>query len=65
MIDKAYQAIAIMSDDDADLELLELLRQSLGMSRQPQVGISSDTGTYINSNHHRQPDRIAWKREMD
>lgn len=33
-----------MSDDEADQELLELLRQSLGLSNRPQDEISSDTG---------------------
>ncbi|KAK3073672.1 hypothetical protein LTR53_004536 [Teratosphaeriaceae sp. CCFEE 6253] len=33
-----------MGDDDVDLELLQLLRDSLGMSSAPQDGISSNTG---------------------
>lgn len=37
----------VMSDDEADLELLELLRQSLGMSCKPNCDeVSSDTGRY-------------------
>ena len=35
----------IMSDDEADPELLELLRETLGLSRKPKDEISSDTGT--------------------
>lgn len=34
----------MMSDDEADPELLELLRQSLGMSKKPNDEISSETG---------------------
>ena len=34
-----------MSDDEADPELLELLRETLGLSRKPKDEISSDTGT--------------------
>lgn len=36
-----------MSDDEADPELLELLRQSLGLSKTARDEISKDTGTYI------------------
>lgn len=35
-----------MSDDEADPELLELLRQSLGLSNHPKDEVSSDTGTF-------------------
>lgn len=37
-----------MSDDEADPELLELLRQSLGISRPTHGEVSSDTGMW----HH-------------
>lgn len=40
---RAFEAI-IMSDDEADPELLELFRQSLGISNVPQDEVSSDTG---------------------
>lgn len=33
-----------MSDDEADPELLELLRQSLGIGKQQSDEVSSDTG---------------------
>jgi hypothetical protein len=33
-----------MSDDEADLELLELLRQSLGISKRAEDEVSTDTG---------------------
>jgi hypothetical protein len=33
-----------MSDDEADPELLELLRQSLGISKKPSDEVSTDTG---------------------
>lgn len=34
-----------MSDDEADPELLELLRESLGLKKKPQINeVSSDTG---------------------
>lgn len=36
-----------MSDDEADPELLELLRQSLGMGKKQSDEISSDTGEWI------------------
>lgn len=43
----AYRAVlAIMSDDEADPELLELLRQSLGLAAHTQGQISSDTGMW-------------------
>lgn len=35
-----------MSDDEADPELLELLRQSLGISRPTHGEVSSDTGMW-------------------
>lgn len=35
-----------MSDDEADPELLELLRQSLGMGKPQTDEISSDTGEW-------------------
>lgn len=37
---------ATMSDDEVDLELLNLLRQRLGISA-PQDGVPRDTGAYI------------------
>ena len=40
----AWSALPAMSDDEADPELLELLRQSLGISNVRQDGVSSDTG---------------------
>lgn len=41
---KEAKSQAKMSDDEADPELLELLRQSLGISRQAKDDISGDTG---------------------
>ncbi|TKA35916.1 hypothetical protein B0A54_12363 [Friedmanniomyces endolithicus] len=40
-----------MSDDDADPELLELLRQSLGISSVRQDGVSSNTGVLADAEH--------------
>ncbi|KAK1069071.1 hypothetical protein LTR12_014079 [Friedmanniomyces endolithicus] len=40
-----------MSDDDADPELLELLRQSLGIASVRQDGVSSNTGILADAEH--------------
>ncbi|KAF2162723.1 hypothetical protein M409DRAFT_26960 [Zasmidium cellare ATCC 36951] len=40
-----------MSDDEADPELLELLRQSLGISRPTHGEVSSDTGVLRDADH--------------
>ncbi|KAK0343131.1 hypothetical protein LTR91_021965 [Friedmanniomyces endolithicus] len=40
-----------MSDDDADPELLELLRQSLGISSVRQDGVSSNTGVLADAEY--------------
>ena len=49
---KAYQFsdVIAMSDDEADPELLELLRQSLGLTKRNGDEISSDTGK-VQSTH--------------
>lgn len=36
-----------MSDDEVDTELLELLRQSLGITNAPSDELSADTGLCI------------------
>ena len=43
----ARRQLVKMSDDEADPELLELLRQSLGLSKGPENEISSDTGRLL------------------
>ncbi|KAK0259766.1 hypothetical protein LTR57_018277 [Friedmanniomyces endolithicus] len=40
-----------MSDDDAGPELLELLRQSLGISSVREDGVSSNTGVLVDAEH--------------
>ena len=43
----SYDTANTMSDDEADPELLELLRKSLGWSSAATDDLSSDTGEYM------------------
>lgn len=45
--DRASEYAYTMSDDEADPELLELLRQTLGIGKQKSDEISSDTGEQL------------------
>lgn len=42
-----------MSDDEADLELLEMLRQSLGISKPSSDEVPRDTGTYCKTTNRK------------